>query len=175
VKLGKKRRKSSKRNYYIIFPILIIKAIIIITYNVDSGVAPECHLCCPPPLPTGKVSSLDSSWGLYLETELGKIKKKSGVSTPCLFPLTRGTDWESGTEWADCLQVWSLCACIHMWGGTVFEKGENWSLSAFGKGYERGKVERIAEVSWWRANFIFLFDFGFSFLFYRLFGWCCLR
>jgi len=31
VKLGKKRRESSKRNYYIISPRVIIKAIIIIT------------------------------------------------------------------------------------------------------------------------------------------------
>jgi hypothetical protein len=31
VKLGKKRRESSKRNYYIISPGVIIKAIIIIT------------------------------------------------------------------------------------------------------------------------------------------------
>jgi len=30
LKLGKKRRESSKRNYYIISPIVIIKAIIII-------------------------------------------------------------------------------------------------------------------------------------------------
>jgi len=29
--------------------------------TVDSNVASECHLCCTPPLPTGKVSSLDSS------------------------------------------------------------------------------------------------------------------
>jgi len=30
----------------------------------DSDVALECHPCCPPPLPTGKVCTLDSSWGL---------------------------------------------------------------------------------------------------------------
>jgi len=29
--------------------------------TVDSDVASECHLCCPPPLPTEKVSSVASS------------------------------------------------------------------------------------------------------------------
>ena len=29
--------------------------------TVDSDVAPECHLCCRPPLPTEEVSSLDGS------------------------------------------------------------------------------------------------------------------
>ena len=33
LKLGKKRRESSKRNYYIIFPRVIIKAIIIIPFS----------------------------------------------------------------------------------------------------------------------------------------------
>jgi len=28
--------------------------------TVDSDVASECHLCCPPPLPTEKVSFVDS-------------------------------------------------------------------------------------------------------------------
>jgi len=29
--------------------------------TVDSDVTLECRLCCPPPLPTGEVSSLDGS------------------------------------------------------------------------------------------------------------------
>jgi len=29
--------------------------------TVDSNVASECHLCCPHPLPTEEVSSVDSS------------------------------------------------------------------------------------------------------------------
>jgi len=29
--------------------------------TVDSDVTSECDLCCPPPLPTEEVSSLDSS------------------------------------------------------------------------------------------------------------------
>ena len=29
--------------------------------TVDSDVALECHLCCPPPLPTEEVSSVDCS------------------------------------------------------------------------------------------------------------------
>jgi len=29
--------------------------------TVDSDVALECHLCCPPPLPTEEVSSLNGS------------------------------------------------------------------------------------------------------------------
>jgi len=29
--------------------------------TADSDVALECHLCCPPSLPTGKVSTLDNS------------------------------------------------------------------------------------------------------------------
>jgi len=28
--------------------------------TVDSDVSLECHLCCPPPLPTEKVSFVDS-------------------------------------------------------------------------------------------------------------------
>jgi len=31
------------------------------TVTVDSDVTKECHLCCPPPLPTEEVSSLDCS------------------------------------------------------------------------------------------------------------------
>ena len=112
-----------------------------------------------PPWTAAEVSALRLNWE--------KEKRRVVLACPCLFPLTRGTDWESGTEWADCLYVWSFSACIHMWGGTVFEKGENRSLSVFGRGYERGKVERRAEVGWWRANFIFWFDIGFSFLFHH--------
>ena len=37
VKLGKKRRESSKRNYYIISPRVIIKAIINITFSAIAG------------------------------------------------------------------------------------------------------------------------------------------
>jgi len=33
----------------------------LVSGTVDSDVALECHLCCPPPLPTGKVSSLNGS------------------------------------------------------------------------------------------------------------------
>ena len=29
--------------------------------TVDSDVTLECHLCCPPPLPTEEVSSVDGS------------------------------------------------------------------------------------------------------------------
>jgi len=32
--------------------------------TLDSDVASECHLCCPPPLPTEKVSTVDSNWEL---------------------------------------------------------------------------------------------------------------
>ena len=42
VKLGKKRRESSKRNYYINSPRVIIKAIIIIT-NLNSHMHPSVH------------------------------------------------------------------------------------------------------------------------------------
>ena len=44
LKLGKKRRESSKRNYYIISPRVIIKAIIIIfSPSTVSLTAPSCH------------------------------------------------------------------------------------------------------------------------------------
>jgi len=43
VKLGKKRRESSKRNYYIISPRVIIKAIIIIT--IDSEILQISMVC----------------------------------------------------------------------------------------------------------------------------------
>ena len=33
----------------------------LVSSTVDSTVASECRLCCPPPLPTEKVSSVDSS------------------------------------------------------------------------------------------------------------------
>jgi len=29
--------------------------------TVDSDVTSECHLCCPPPVPTEEVSSVDGS------------------------------------------------------------------------------------------------------------------
>jgi len=29
--------------------------------KVDTNASSECHLCCPPPLPTEEVSSLDGS------------------------------------------------------------------------------------------------------------------
>ena len=35
--------------------------------TVDSDVASECHHCCPPPLPTEEVSSLDGSFLLSAE------------------------------------------------------------------------------------------------------------
>jgi len=48
VKLGKKRRESSKRNYYIISPRVIIKAIIIIAWKrpteSNSQMALEAHV-----------------------------------------------------------------------------------------------------------------------------------
>ena len=46
VKLGKKRRESSKRNYYIISPRVIIKAIIIICHRV----LPTCRFPVPIPV-----------------------------------------------------------------------------------------------------------------------------
>jgi len=33
----------------------------LVSSTVDSDVASECHLCCPPPLPAEEVSSLDGS------------------------------------------------------------------------------------------------------------------
>ena len=33
----------------------------LVSGTVDSDVVSECHLCCPPPLPTEEVSSVDSS------------------------------------------------------------------------------------------------------------------
>jgi len=33
----------------------------LVSGTVDSDVASECYLCCPPPLPTEEVSSLDGS------------------------------------------------------------------------------------------------------------------
>jgi len=41
LKLGKKRRESSKRNYYIISPRVIIKAIIIIFLQEFRGAHPQ--------------------------------------------------------------------------------------------------------------------------------------
>ena len=62
--------------------------------TVDSNVVSECHLCCPPPLPTGKVSSLDGSWGLCASRlNWKKEKTKVALACPCLFPLSRGTEW----------------------------------------------------------------------------------
>jgi len=43
LKLGKKRRESSKRNYYIISPRVIIKAIIIIS-SVLHCIATHCNI-----------------------------------------------------------------------------------------------------------------------------------
>jgi len=62
--------------------------------TVDSDVASECHLCCPSLLPTEKVSSVDSSWGLCASRlNWKKEKREVAVACPCLFPLTRGTEW----------------------------------------------------------------------------------
>jgi len=43
------------------FPINNIIFLSLVPGTVDSNVTSECHLCCPPPLPTREVSSLDSS------------------------------------------------------------------------------------------------------------------
>ena len=48
VKLGKKRRESSKRNYYIISPRVIIKAIIIITTSLNRGPTPTMGMVGKP-------------------------------------------------------------------------------------------------------------------------------
>ena len=65
--------------------------------TVDSNVASECHLCCPPPLPTEEVSSLDGSWGLCASPlNWKKEKRKVVLACPCLFPLIRGTEWGPG-------------------------------------------------------------------------------
>jgi len=61
--------------------------------TVDSDVASECHLCCPSPLPTGKVSSVDTEQlrARCLETELEKRKKEKVRSGLCLsVPLGKG-------------------------------------------------------------------------------------
>ena len=47
VKLGKKRRESSKRNYYIISPGVIIKAIII-KHDLYRTLCPRCVVCLLP-------------------------------------------------------------------------------------------------------------------------------
>ena len=61
--------------------------------TVDSDVASECHLCCPPPLPTEEVSSLDGSRGLCASRlNWRKEKRKVALACPCLFPLKRGTE-----------------------------------------------------------------------------------
>jgi len=46
VKLGKKRQESSKRNYYITSPRVIIKVIIIIKFSLDPSVmGSDCYMC----------------------------------------------------------------------------------------------------------------------------------
>jgi len=63
--------------------------------TIDSDAALECHLCCPPPLPTEEVSSLDGSWVLCASRLNWKKGKRKVVSAfPCLYPLIRGTEWE---------------------------------------------------------------------------------
>ena len=88
--------------------------------TVDSDVTSECHLCCPPHLPTEEVSSLDGSWGLCASRlKWKKIKMKVALAFPCLFPLLRGTESGPGIVQADWLTAFSLCACVNMGGGTV--------------------------------------------------------
>jgi len=60
--------------------------------TVDSDVSSECHLFCPPPLPTGEVSSLDGSWGLCASRLNWKKWKYKWFVCPCLFPLLRRTE-----------------------------------------------------------------------------------
>jgi len=42
----------------------------------ESDVVSECHLCCPPPLPTEKVSSVNTSWELCVSRLNWKKGKK---------------------------------------------------------------------------------------------------
>ena len=55
--------------------------------TVDSNVVSKCHLCWTPPLPTGLGQQLRA---LCLESELEKIKNKSGVSMSLSVPLDKG-------------------------------------------------------------------------------------
>jgi len=59
--------------------------------TVDSNVALECHLCCPPLFTYGEVVLLGQQLRvLCLETELEKRKKKKGISMTLSVPLDKG-------------------------------------------------------------------------------------
>jgi len=96
----------------------------LVSGTVDSDVALECHLCCPPPLPRKEVSSLDSSWGLCASRLNWRKGKQKSCGCPCLFPLLRGTEWELG--WGDyrardmlymCVSRTAMCVRVR-WGVT---------------------------------------------------------
>jgi len=70
------------------------------------------------PRAPGKVSSLDSSWGLCASRlKWEKEKRKVALACPCLFPLTRGTEWGPGKGWADWFSVcmFIVCMCTYVW------------------------------------------------------------
>jgi len=55
--------------------------------TVDSNVASECHLCCPPPLPTENCRQKLRT--LCLENELEKRKKDSVVNMSMSVPRVK--------------------------------------------------------------------------------------
>jgi len=106
--------------------------------TVDSNVTSECHLCCPPSLP-GKVSSVDSSWGLYA-SRLNCKKRKTGkvhlfVSVPLVKDLVKGD--RVGTGLRGLQGVWhvvQVClegfyVCENVVDGSV----EPWLVDFFGE------------------------------------------
>ena len=85
---------------------------------VDSNVASECHLCCPPPLPTEEVSSLDGSWVLCASRLIWKKeKRKVPLACQCMFPLTKRTEWGPGRENRHSIQRLHF---FHGWGGVGY-------------------------------------------------------
>jgi len=97
--------------------------------TVDSDATSECHICCPPPLPTGKVSSFDSSRGLCASRlDWRKEKRKVAWAFRCLFPLVNGTECGPGKYRHICLQ---RVHCVHGYICVVVLFGERMFFLSF--------------------------------------------
>jgi len=73
--------------------------------------ASECHLCCPSPLHTEELSSLDGSRGLCASRLFPfNWKKKSGVSISLPVPLDKGDRVKKGVGWGLFVSMGIVCA-----------------------------------------------------------------
>jgi len=113
--------------------------------TVDSYVALECHLYCPPPLPTEKVSSVDSSWQLCvsrLNWKKGGKKEPEAIVRVC-------SPWygEQSGDWAKRVAGHLLSSMYHMLPSQKSSVDNSWELCVSRMNWKNGKKDCDVSMS----------------------------